>query len=43
LLAAAIIAEVMGTLAVKASEGFTRVIPCFVVAAGYVLLVETGR
>ena len=36
LLAAAIIAEVIGTLALKASEGFTRAIPSFVVAAGYV-------
>jgi len=35
LLAAAIIAEVIGTLSLKASEGFTRLLPSIVVAVGY--------
>ncbi|WP_298432993.1 multidrug efflux SMR transporter [Ottowia sp.] len=34
-LGAAIVAEVIGTSALKASEGFTRVLPTLVVAVGY--------
>jgi small multidrug resistance pump len=34
-LAIAILAEVIGTSALKASEGFTRVLPSAVVIAGY--------
>lgn len=34
-LAIAIVAEVIGTSALKASEGFTRWLPSLVVAAGY--------
>lgn len=34
-LAAAIAAEVVGTLALKASEGFTRLVPSIVVGIGY--------
>jgi small multidrug resistance pump len=35
LLAGAIITEVLGTLALKASEGFTRVTPSIIVLVGY--------
>jgi len=35
LLAAAIVAEVIGTTAMKASDGFTRLWPSLVVAVGY--------
>ncbi len=34
-LAAAIIAEVIGTSALKASSGFTRLVPSIVVVSGY--------
>ncbi len=34
-LAVAIVAEVIGTSALKAAEGFTRPLPSLVVAAGY--------
>ena len=34
-LALAIVAEVIGTSAVKASEGFTRLVPSAIVVAGY--------
>ncbi len=36
-LAVAIIAEVIGTSALRASEGFTRLAPALVVAGGYAL------
>lgn len=35
-LAIAIVCEMIGTSALKASNGFTRLIPSLVVAAGYV-------
>ncbi|PRX47542.1 small multidrug resistance pump [Prauserella shujinwangii] len=35
LLAAAIVAEVTGTVALKLSDGFTKAVPSVVVAAGY--------
>lgn len=34
-LAIAIVAEVIGTSALRASEGFTRLVPVFIVVAGY--------
>ena len=34
-LAVAIVAEVIGTSALRASEGFTRLVPALVVVAGY--------
>jgi small multidrug resistance pump len=36
LLAAAIVSEVLGTLSLRASDGFTRVIPSTVTVIGYV-------
>jgi len=36
LLAIAIVCEVIGTSALKASDGFTRLVPSLVVVAGYV-------
>ncbi|MCB1753958.1 MAG: multidrug efflux SMR transporter [Gammaproteobacteria bacterium] len=38
-LAIAIIAEVVGTSALKASEGFTRPVPSIIVVAGYALAI----
>lgn len=35
LLAAAIFSELVGTLSLKASEGFTRLVPSILVAVGY--------
>lgn len=35
LLAGAIVSEVTGTIALKASEGFSRLVPSLVVVAGY--------
>ena len=35
ILAAAIVAEVIGTTALKASDGFTRMVPAAIVVAGY--------
>lgn len=37
LLALAIVAEVVGTSALKASDGFTRLVPSLVVVVGYVV------
>jgi len=37
ILAAAIASEVVGTLALKASDGFTRPLPAMIVVAGYAL------
>lgn len=37
LLALAIVAEVVGTSALKASDGFTRLLPSLVVVVGYVV------
>lgn len=36
-LGAAIVSEVVGTLALKASEGFSRPVPALIVALGYAL------
>jgi len=36
MLAAAIATEVAGTLALRASDGFTRLVPSLIVAAGYI-------
>lgn len=36
MLAAAIGTEVAGTLALRASDGFTRLVPSLIVAAGYI-------
>jgi small multidrug resistance pump len=37
LLGLAIVSEVTGTLALKASDGFTRLVPSLVVVAGYAM------